>query len=267
MSRRLAGKIALVAGAGQTPGDTMGNGRAIALRFASEGARVACLDRDVARAEAVAAEIAAARGEAIAIGTDVTDADACVAAVARTVSAFGTIDILVNNVGIGGNGDGPAHAASEDAFDRILRVNLKGAWLMTRAALEPMRDARAGAIVNISSLASLAGGFQMAYEVSKAALNRLTLSVANANAGRMIRCNAILPGLMDTPMAIVGIATATGKDIDELRAERGARVPLGKRMGTAEDTANAALFLASEEARFITGVLLPVDGGMAARIG
>jgi NAD(P)-dependent dehydrogenase (short-subunit alcohol dehydrogenase family) len=267
MSGRLAGKTALVAGAGQTPGDTMGNGRAIALRFAAEGAGVACLDRDIARAEATMAEIIAAGGQAVAIGADVTDAEACAAAVAQAVSAFGGLDILINNVGIGGGGDGPAHTASEDAFDRILRVNLKGAWLMTRAALEPMRAARGGAIVNISSLASLAGGFQVAYEVSKAALNRLTLSVANANAGRMIRCNAILPGLMDTPMAITGIATATGKDIDELRAERGARVPLGKRMGTAEDTANAALFLASDEARFITGVLLPVDGGMAARIG
>lgn len=260
---RLAGKVALVAGAGQTPGETMGNGRAIAERFAAEGALVVCMDRMADRAEATVAAIGDA---AVAVAGDVTQAADCAAAVAMAVERFGRIDILVNNVGIGG-GDGPAHALEERAFDRIMDVNLKGAWLMARAALAPMREQRSGAIVNISSLASLAGGFQMAYEVSKAAMNRMTLSVANANAARGIRCNAILPGFLDTPMAVAGIASVTGRSIAEVRAERNARVPLGGQMGDASDTANAALFLASDEARFITGVLLPVDGGMATRVG
>jgi len=130
-----------------------------------------------------------------------------------------------------------------------------------------MREQGEGAIVNISSLASIAGGIQIAYEVSKAAVNRLTTSVAQSNARYGIRCNAILPGLMDTPMAVAGIAQASGQDQEAVRQARNARVPLGGRMGTAWDTANAALFLASDESQFITGVLLPVDGGMSVRIG
>ena len=130
-----------------------------------------------------------------------------------------------------------------------------------------MREQGGGSIVNISSLASLAGGNQVAYEVSKAGVNRLTTSVANANAAHGIRCNAVLPGLMDTPMAVSGIAGATGSSTAAVREARNARVPLRGKMGTAWDTAYAALFLASDEAKFITGVLLPVDGGMSARVG
>ena len=128
------------------------------------------------------------------------------------------------------------------------------------------RDRRAGAIVNISSLASLAGGFQMAYEMSKAGMNRMTQSVAMSGASRGVRCNAILPGLMDTPMAIRGISKMRGIPEGDLRKERAARVPMGF-MGSGWDTAHAALFLASDEARFITGALLPVDGGGSVRIG
>lgn len=263
-SGRLAGKVALVSGAGQTPGETEGNGRAIARRFAAEGARVLCVDRVLARAEET---VAACAGEAAAHEADITSDEQAQGAVAAVLARWGQIDVLVNNVGIGGGGDGPAHALTEDAYERIMRVNLKGAWLMTRAALAPMREQRRGAIVNISSLASIAGGHQMAYEMSKAAMNRMTVSVAAANAGRLIRCNAILPGFLHTPMAVEGIARATGRPVADVAAERGARVPLGGRMGEATDTANAALFLASDEARFITGVLLPVDGGMSARVG
>jgi NAD(P)-dependent dehydrogenase (short-subunit alcohol dehydrogenase family) len=119
----------------------------------------------------------------------------------------------------------------------------------------------------VSSLASLAGGNQLAYEVSKAGVNRLTTSVAAANARHLIRCNAILPGFLDTPMAVDGIARASGRPRDEVRQQRDERVPLGRRMGTGWDTAYAALYLASDEAAFVTGVLLPVDGGMATRVG
>ncbi len=263
---RLSGKVAIVTGAGQTPGETIGNGKAIAMLFARAGARVLCVDRSIERAEATASDILAGGGMARAFAADVSKpADA--AAIADTAeTAIGPPDILINNVGIGDAGDGPPHRLTEEAFDRALRVNLKGAWLVTRALLPGMRERRSGAIVNISSLASLAGGFQMAYEVSKAGMNRMTLSVANSGASRGVRCNAILPGLMDTPMAIRGIAKKRGVPENELRKERAARVPLGF-MGSGWDTAHAALFLASDEARFITGALLPVDGGGSARIG
>ena len=264
---RLAGKTAVVVGAGQTPGETIGNGRAMAVLFAREGARVLCVDRDLARAEETAAMIAGEGGEASAFEANITRAADCEALVAAARQRLGRIDILVNNVGIGGGGDGPTHKASEAAFDRIVSVNLKGMFLTLKAALPVMREAGGGAIVNISSLASLAGGNQVAYEVSKAAVNRLTTATAQANARHNIRCNAILPGLMDTPMAVAGTAEARGETTDAVRAARNATVPLGGRMGTAWDTAYAALFLASDEAKFITGVLLSVDGGMSVRVG
>ncbi|WP_395646091.1 SDR family NAD(P)-dependent oxidoreductase [Terricaulis sp.] len=263
---RLAGKSALVAGAGQTPGDTIGNGRAMSTLFAREGASVLCVDRVLARAEETVAAIEGEGGVASAFEADVTDASSCKAAVEAAVSRYGGLDILVNNVGIGAGGDGPAHVADDAAFDRILNVNLKGAWLMTKAAIPALRN-RCGAIVNISSLASIAGATMIAYEVSKAAMNRMTLSVAASNAKHGVRCNAILPGFMDTPMAIATVSEARGVDPAKLREQRNAMVPLGGKMGDGWDTAYAALFLASDEAKFITGVLLPVDGGMSTRVG
>jgi NAD(P)-dependent dehydrogenase (short-subunit alcohol dehydrogenase family) len=263
---RLKGKTAIVVGAGQTPGTTIGNGRAMAILFAREGADVLCVDRDGARAAETAAMIEKEGGKAGSLEANIVKAGEADAIIAAAKARFGHIDILVNNVGIGG-GDAPAHKIDETAFDRIVNVNLKGTMLMTRAALPVMREQGKGAIVNISSLASIAGGIQIAYEVSKAAVNRLTTSVAQSNARYGIRCNAILPGLMDTPMAVAGIAQASGQEQEAVRQARNARVPLGGKMGTAWDTANAALFLASDESQFITGVLLPVDGGMSVRIG
>ncbi|MCI3133835.1 SDR family NAD(P)-dependent oxidoreductase [Phenylobacterium aquaticum] len=267
MAGRLSGKVAVVVGAGQTPGETLGNGRAIALMFAREGAEVLCVDRAPERAEETAAMIGAEGGKAWSFQADITRPDQAAAIVDAARTRWGRIDILVNNVGIGGGGDGPAHRLEEAAFDRIMLVNLKGMWLTTKAALPLMREAGAGSIVNVSSLAGIAGGNQMAYEVSKAGVNRMTTSVAQANAGKGVRCNAIAMGLMDTPMAVEGIAQATGQTVEAVRAARAGRVPLGGQMGTADDTAYAALFLASDEARFITGVVLHVDGGMSSRIG
>ncbi|HZC15175.1 MAG TPA: SDR family NAD(P)-dependent oxidoreductase [Caulobacteraceae bacterium] len=267
MGERLKDKTAIVVGAGQTPGETIGNGRAMAILFAREGAKVLCVDRVLARAEETAAMIAAEGGEASAFEADVTDAAQAAAIVETGKTRLGRIDVLVNNVGIGGSADGrdgPAQHADEPAFDKIVEVNLKGQWLVSKAVIPVMREAGGGAIVNISSLASLSGGAQIAYEVSKAGVNRLTTSVAAANAKYRVRCNAVLPGLMDTPMAVGGISRGSGRSTDEVRAARNARVPMGE-MGTAWDTANAALFLASDEARFITGVLLVVDGGMHVR--
>ena len=266
MPGRLAGKTAVIVGAGQTPGETLGNGRAMALLFAREGARILCVDRVGDRADEIAALVVAEGGEASAMQADVIKATDVAGIMATATARLGRIDILVNNVGIGG-GDGPAHRVEEAMFDRIIAVNLKGMWLVTKAVLAVMREQKAGAIVNISSLAARAGGIQIAYEISKAGVNRLTAHVAISQARHGIRCNAVQPGLIDTPMAVAGIAGASGRSQAEVRAERDARVPLGGKMGTAWDTAHAALFLASDDARFITGAVLPVDGGMGARIG
>ncbi len=266
MTDRLKGKTAIVVGAGQTPGETIGNGRAMSILFAREGAEVLCVDRVAERAEETATMIVAEGGKATAFTANVTKADDVAAMIEEAKTRLGRIDILVNNVGIGG-GDGPAHRVEEAAFDRILSVNLKGMWLTIKAAIPTMREQGGGAIVNISSLAGIAGGNQVAYEVSKAAVNRLTTSVAQSNAAKGVRCNAIMPGLMDTPMAVAGIAQASGQEQEAVRAARNARVPLGGKMGNAWDTAYAALFLASDEAGFITGAILPVDGGMGSRIG
>ena len=237
----------------------------MALLFARAGAKVLCVDRDETRARETSDEIKAEGGEAVPLAADITlaaDADR----IAQTaMDTWGQIDVLVNNAGVGGNGDGPPGHLTEYGFDFIMRVNLKGAWLVTKACLAHMRMG-GGSIINISSLASLAGHSMMAYEVSKAATNRMTKSVALSGAKKGIRCNAILPGLMDTPMAITGISQRTGTPEDELRAQRATRVPMGH-MGSAWDTAYAALFLASDESRFISGILMPVDGAASARVG
>lgn len=266
MPGRLDGKCAIVVGAGQTPGETMGNGHAAAVLFAREGAKVLCVDRIEERARSTAEEIGKAGGEARAFVADIGRPEDCAALVRACQDAWGRVDVLLNNAGVGG-GEAPAHLVEPRAWDRILSVNLGGMLWTIKAALPVMRAQKSGAIVNISSLASIAGGNQIAYEVSKAGLNRLTTSVAQSNARHGIRCNAVAPGLMDTPMAVSGIAQASGRSTAEVRAERDSRVPLGGKMGTAWDTAHAALFLASDEARFITGVILPVDGGMGVRVG
>ncbi|WP_439610864.1 SDR family NAD(P)-dependent oxidoreductase [Reyranella sp.] len=270
MGKRVAGKIAVVVGAGQTPGETIGNGAAIALLLAREGATVLCVDRVGERADKTVAVIAAdelAREGGAApvlssMAADITKAADCARIVAEARARYGRIDILINNVGIGGGGDAPAHRLEEKVLDRILTVNLKGMWLTTKAALPLMREQEGGAIVNISSLAATSGATQLAYEISKAAVNRLTTHVAQSNARYGIRANAIMMGFMDTPMAVTGIAEATGRTTDAVRAERNAMVPLRRRMGTGFDTAYAALFLASDEAQFVTGEILRVDGGM-----
>jgi NAD(P)-dependent dehydrogenase (short-subunit alcohol dehydrogenase family) len=262
---RLAGKTAIVVGAGQQPGETIGNGKAIALTFAREGAEVLCVDRHLARAEETVREIVEAGGSAVALAADVvTEGDTIVAA---ALDRWGRIDVCVDNVGIGHRGDGPAHAHDDDAFETVFAVNFTGARQLVKAVLAPMREAGGGSIVLISSLASTAGANMVAYEISKAALNRLAIAAALGSAKYAVRCNAILPGLIDTPMGVGGTAERDGRDLATQRAARDAMVPLKGGMGTAWDVANAALFLASDEARFVTGVLLPVDGGQGARIG
>ena len=266
MAGRLEGKTAIVVGAGQTAGETIGNGRATALLFAREGAQVLCVDRDLSSAETTVSMIDKEGGRASAFHADITQEDDCQALVGAAKASLGRIDILHNNVGIGG-GDSSVTRLTEANWQRIMDVNLKGMWLTIKHALPVMKEQGGGAIVNISSLASISPANIIAYEVSKAGVNKLTESVAALNARHGVRCNAILPGLMDTPMAVSGIAGARGVSTDEIRAARNARVPLGGKMGTAWDVAYAALFLASDEAKFITGVLLVVDGGMSVRRG
>jgi NAD(P)-dependent dehydrogenase (short-subunit alcohol dehydrogenase family) len=263
MSRdgRLRGKAAVVVGAGQTPGDTIGNGRAISLVFAREGAHVLCVDVVAERAKETTSLIAKGGGRASALQADIRKAEDCAKIVSEALASLGRIDILANNVGV--VGPGTAMSTDESFFDRIVEVNVKGMWLTIKAVLPVMREQRAGAIVNISSIAGIGGCTNFAYELSKAAVNRMTTSVAASNADRGVRCNAVLPGLMDTPMGIAGAISKYGMSAAEVHAARAAKVPLGGEQGTGWDTAYAALFLASDESKFVTGILLPVDGGLS----
>lgn len=263
---RLKDKVAIVVGAGQTPGDTIGNGRATAILFAREGAQVVLVDRDLDSALETAAMIEAEGGKCIAIKADVTREDECKAFAQAAVETFGRIDVLHNNVGIG-PGDNSIELLTEEAWDKILSVNLKGMFLSCKGVLPVMRQQQSGSIINISSIAAVCSASIVAYKVSKAGVNALTHQIAMDNARFGIRANVIMPGLMNTPMAIEGLSKARGIPKEELIRERDSRVPLRGTMGTAWDVAYAALFLASDEAGFITGVLLPVDGGQSGRIG
>jgi len=263
---RLKGKIAIIVGAGQTPGETIGNGRATAIRFAREGANLLLVDRNIDSATETLEMLKAEGGEHSVFAADVSKADDCEGLVRACVDRFGRIDILQNNVGIG-TGDGGPTRLSEEAWDLILDVNLKSQFLTCKYALPIMRDQQSGCITNISSIAAIAQTPTLAYKVSKAGVNALTQSLAIENAKYGIRANAIMPGLMNTPMAIEGISKERGIDRERLIVARDAAVPLRGKMGTAWDVANASLFLASDEAQFITGILLPVDGGTGVKIG
>lgn len=263
---RLKDKVAIVVGAGQTPGDTIGNGRATAVLFAREGARVVLVDYDLEAALETQALIEAERGTSFAFRADVTRQEDCDGFVKAALEAYGRVDVLHNNVGIGG-GDDEILSLTEESWDRIMTVNLKGMFLSCRSVLPAMREQRSGSIINISSIAAICSTGIVAYKTSKAGVNALTHQIALENAKHNIRANAIMPGLMNTPMAIEGISRARGIPKEDLIRQRDSSVPLGAKMGTAWDVAYAALFLASDEARFITGVILPVDGGQSARIG
>jgi NAD(P)-dependent dehydrogenase (short-subunit alcohol dehydrogenase family) len=263
---RLEGKVAIVVGAGQTPGETIGNGRATAILFAREGAKVLLVDRDLESAKVTQSMIESEGGEAKAFEADVTREAECGALVDACRAAYGRVDILHNNVGIGIGDAGPTHLTEEN-WDRILNVNLKSVFLTCKHVLPVMREQGSGAILNISSIAAVSAVGMVAYKTSKAGVNALTHSLAMGNARYGIRVNAIMPGLMNTPMAIETISRVRGVEKDHLIKERDAQVPLGAKMGTAWDIAHAALFLVSDEAKFITGVVLPVDGGQSARIG
>jgi len=265
---RLKDRIAIVVGAGQSPGEGMGNGRATALTFAREGAKVLCVDHNLASAEETVAMIAEKGGTAAAFKADVTRNTELRAMVGDAMALWGRIDILHNNVGVSlSGGDAELSEISEEAFDRCVAINLRSCIFAAKHVIPIMRQQKSGSIINISSMAAITTYPYVAYKATKTAMIAFTEQLAYQNAEYGIRANVILPGLMDTPMAVDTRAREFGKTRAEVAAERDRKVPLRRKMGTAWDVANAALFLASDEANFITGVTLPVDGGASVRRG
>ena len=237
------------------PSCMRGKGRAWSLSIVSS-----------ASADETVAMIRDEGGEAVAHTADITDTTSCDTIPAIAMSTFGALDVLHNNVGIGG-GDQPATRVDEESWQRIFDVNLSAMWRTCKAVIPVMRAAGGGAIVNISSIASICSTNTAAYQISKAGVNTLTQHLAMNVARHGIRVNAVLPGLMNTPMAIEGISAARGVDREDLIVERDAAVPLGQQDGYGVGRRVCLVVPRSDEAKFITGVLLPVDGGQSVRRG
>ncbi len=264
---RLEGKTALVVGAGSI-GPGWGNGKATATLFAREGANVFCVDRNAEAAAETARIIAGEGGKATAFTADVTRASDIEAMVATCLETYGRIDVLDNNVGIAEVGS--VVDCSEADWDRVFAVNLKSCFLAMKHAIPVMERQGGGSIINISSIASIRhlGVTYVTYGATKAAMNQMTRTTAVEFAPKKIRVNAILPGLMKTPMVehSAGLAASYAKgDVEAMWRARDAQVPMGH-MGEAWDVANAALFLASDESKYITGIELVVDGGITLKI-
>jgi len=267
MGTRMAGRRALVVGGGQQPGQTYGNGRATAVTLAREGAQVCVVDLHADRARNTAEEIVAAGGVAHWAAGDVTNSADCEAFVQLAVERMDGIDVLVNNVGTNANDDDALHL-SEDRWRRLIDLNLTGMWLTSRLVIPLMRSQGGGAITNISSTASIFGTRRFfAYGVAKAGVNAAGHALAIENAPYGIRVNTVLPGLIDTPLGNESYVGNPGiASREEAAAKRAKNVPLG-RQGTAWDIANAVLYLCSDEASFVTGVTLRVDGGSGSLVG
>jgi NAD(P)-dependent dehydrogenase (short-subunit alcohol dehydrogenase family) len=264
MGERMKGQVAIVTGAGSI-GPGMGNGKASSLLYAREGARLLLVDANLAAAQETERLVTAEGGEAVARQCDVTrDAD-CRAMVEACLACFGRVDVLHNNVGI--TKAGGAVELAEDDWDRILAVNLKSMFLTCKHVLPHMERQGSGVIVNIASINAIRSlpAIAIAYAASKAGVIALTREIAVQYAARGIRANAILPGLMDTPMVKAQLVGAYGGEVDGMLRQRAALCPTGAQ-GDAWDTARAALFLASDEARYISGTTLIVDGALTARI-
>ena len=262
MAGRLEGRAAIVTGAGSI-GPGWGNGKATAAVYAREGAGVLCVDVNPDAARETADIISGEGHKAVPFECDVTDSDRVKAMVDACKSEFGAVDILHNNVGILGMG-GPVEHSEED-WDRVNAINVKSMFLTCKHAIPEMEAQGKGAIVNISSIVGIRwmGVPYLSYSTTKAAIIQLTKTIAYQYAPKNIRCNAILPGLMRTPMVEVGLADSYADgDVDEMIRIRDAQCPMGH-MGDAWDVANAALFLASDEAKYITGAELVVDGGVS----
>ena len=266
MAGRLAGKTAMVIGAGSID-EGWSNGKAAAVLYAREGAKVCCVDIREASARETADVIISEGGEAISVGADASRSSEVLAAVEQCVTRFGRIDVLHNNVGIvvlGGVVELP-----EESWDRAFDVNLKSCYLAMKHVIPHMVAQGGGSIVNVSSISSLRylTSNYVAYYTTKAAMNHMTRVTAVEYASRQVRVNAVLPGLMDTPMARKSAREnhgVTDKDMEAAWRKRAERIPMGW-LGDAWDVARAALFLASDESRFITGAALVVDGGLTLK--
>lgn len=256
MAGRLSGKVAFVSGAGSIR-EGIGNGRAAAIRFAEEGAAVFAADRDAASVEQTA-EMIRERGGIVATGVgDVSDEETCARLVAEAVERFGPVTILHNNVGIGVPGE--VEDVRIEDWRRVFAVNVDSMLLLTRAVLPGMKDAGGGSIINVSTVASIRAFPGVAYGASKGAVNALTITLAGRLARYGIRVNAILPGYIDTPLV-----APVWRDA-RIREANLRQVPMRK-FGTPWDVANLAVFLASDEAAYITGQLIAVDGGLTIRL-
>lgn len=265
---RLKGKTAVVVGAGSI-GPGWGNGKATAVTFAREGAQVFCVDRNGAAAEETAGIIASEGGKATAFTADAAKAGDVEAMVAACLKAYGRIDVLDNNVGIAEMGS--VVEVTESEWDRVFAVNLKSAFLAMKHVIPVMQRQGGGSIINISSIASIRhlGISYVSYGATKAAMNQMTKTTAAQFASSNIRVNAVLPGLMKTPMVehSAGLAASyAAGDVEEMWRARDAQVPMGH-MGDAWDVANAALFLATDESKYVTGLELVVDGGVTLKAG
>jgi NAD(P)-dependent dehydrogenase (short-subunit alcohol dehydrogenase family) len=257
--KRLAGKVAIVTGAGSRA-DGIGNGRAAAILLARHGAKVALLDAVAEWAAATARMIAAERGECCVVAADVTVPAQCQAAVRQTVERWGRLDILVNNVGIGGP-PGTAVEVDPDAWDQAMRVNVTSMMLMAKYAIPEMRKQGGGAIVNIASVAGLSGGHpSLLYPTSKGAVVQLTRAMAAHHGAEGVRVNCIAPGMVYTPMVY---SAGMSPELRETRRQRS----LLKTEGTGWDVGNGVLYLVGDEARWVTGVVLPIDAGATAGAG
>ena len=254
---RVEDKVAIVTGAGSTPGPGIGTGKACAAVLAREGAKVLCVDLEPSRAEETKALIEDEGGTAAVFGADCTEDDQCAAVVQAAVDAFGTVDILVNNIGRAAVGT--VVDVSEEDWDRSMDINVRTAFLASKHAVPVMAEKGAGSIVNICSISAVRGDGTVAYSAAKGAMLAMTLDMAYSHGRQGIRVNAIAPGHITTPM--VHSVQAPGPQaefMDTMRREAGL---LGT-AGDGWDVGWAAGFLASDEARWITGVLLPVDAGV-----
>lgn len=264
MQKRLEGKVAIVTGAGCV-GPGWGNGRAVAVRFAQEGAKVFAVDKSAQAMDETLARARAAGGDITAWTGDATLGGDVEAMVQACVERYGRVDILVNNVG-GSRRGGPVDLSEAD-WDAQMDFNLKSVFLACKHVIPVMQRHGGGAIVNTASTSGIrwTGAAQVGYASAKAGIIQLSRVVAVEYAKHNIRVNTVVPGQMHTPMVEARLAgQRAGGDVDALLAQRQARIPLGF-MGDGTDTANAALFLASDEARFVTGTEIIVDGGMSVR--